>query len=419
MRRTLSSIFIVLSLVTAFAAFGVPVNTSWTYQGQLRRSGAAYNGTCNFQFSLWDAASAGTQQRSTQSINGVSVVNGLFTVTLDFAEVAPNGQVVDFSGDATWLATSVQCSGDGAGFTQLDPRQPITAAPYALSLRPGALIESSSGTTLLTVINHAYEVGISGSGGFAGLFGSANQPDGRGVFGTAYGQGPNSVGVFGYNESGAAISGRNGGTGPAILGENTSTGYAGQFTGPVVVAGYLSVDFSSHQGPGSAIAGFGSNIGVSGYGSSRGVYGTTSGNADSNSAGVFGENSAGPAIWGKSTGAGSAIYGLATSSGYAGRFTGTVVVEGNLVVTGGVAEVAALAGAIGLGCSARLVVVAAPSTSGAAAPSSSSVALEVLAGLPAARERVDDDDLAGAADFAVLRAGALGALDFVVVFVGI
>jgi hypothetical protein len=241
MRRTLSAIFIVLSIVTAFAAFGVPVNTSWTYQGQLQRSGAAYNGTCNFQFSLWDAASAGTQQRSTQSINGVSVVNGLFTVTLDFAEFAPNGQVLDFSGDASWLATSVQCSGDGAGFTQLDPRQPITAAPYALSLRPGALIESSSGTTLLTVINHAYDIGISGSGGFAGLFGSANQPDGRGVFGTAYGQGPNSVGVFGYNESGAAISGRSGGTGPAIYGQATSSGFAGRFTGSVQVEGNLIV----------------------------------------------------------------------------------------------------------------------------------------------------------------------------------
>ena len=86
MRRTLSAIFIVLSIVTAFAAFGVPVNTSWTYQGQLQRSGAAYNGTCDFQFSLWDAVSAGTQQGNTLPINSVNVVNGLFTVVLDFGD---------------------------------------------------------------------------------------------------------------------------------------------------------------------------------------------------------------------------------------------------------------------------------------------------------------------------------------------
>jgi hypothetical protein len=109
----------------------------------LQRNGAAYNGTCDFQFSLWDAASAGTQKVGPQSINGVSVVNGLFTVMLDLQETSPIGEVLGFGGEARWLATSVQCSGDG-GFTPLDPRQPITAAPYALSLRPGATIIDGS-----------------------------------------------------------------------------------------------------------------------------------------------------------------------------------------------------------------------------------------------------------------------------------
>jgi hypothetical protein len=40
-RRSLSAVFIALSIVTAFAAFGVPVETKWTYQGQLQRSGAS------------------------------------------------------------------------------------------------------------------------------------------------------------------------------------------------------------------------------------------------------------------------------------------------------------------------------------------------------------------------------------------
>ena len=61
------------------------------------------------------------------------------------------------------------------------------------------------------------------------------------------------------------------------------------------------------------------------------MYGSVSG---SNTAGVFGTNSSGNGIWGKSTGAGSAIYGQATSTGLAGRFTGSVVVEGNLIVQG-------------------------------------------------------------------------------------
>src|SRR5438046_1127342 len=102
-RRILSAILIVLSIVFALAASGAQLGTSFTYQGQLRRSGAAYTGTCNFIFSLWDAASAGTEQGETQIINGVNVVNGLFTVVLDFGDL--------FTGEARWLGTRLSCTG--------------------------------------------------------------------------------------------------------------------------------------------------------------------------------------------------------------------------------------------------------------------------------------------------------------------
>jgi hypothetical protein len=283
-RRTLSAIALVLSFVFALVAFGEPVATSWTYQGQLRSGGAAYNGTCNFQFSLWDAASAGSQVGGTQSINGVNVANGLFTVTLDFGE-GFTGNFVEprFNGDARWLATSVQCSGDG-GFTPLDPRQPITAAPYALSLRPGTTIRNKAvGGVGLQVIG-------------------------------------DSTGVWGIST----------GAGSAIYGESLGTGYAGQFVGRVDVAGSLNV-----HSPGNAIGAIGvfAVSGVSNDPNGRGVDGYATG---ANAAGVYGENSSGAAIWGKSTGTGPAIYGQADSSGYAGRFTGSVLVEGNLYVGGSV-----------------------------------------------------------------------------------
>ena len=238
MKRTLSAIFIVLSIVTAFAAFGVPVDTSWTYQGQLRRSGSAYNGTCNFQFSLWNAVSAGTQQGGTLPINSVNVVNGLFTVVLDFGL----SNSAFFTGDALWLGTSVQCSGDG-GFTPLDPRQPITAAPYALSLRPGAAIAGPGSTSpgalgTLNVFSTNGGVGLLGKGAI-GLYGSASQ-QGYGVWGESNG-GPDSAGVFGLNSDGPAIWGKSYGTGSAIYGQATSSGFAGRFTGPVLVEGNLIV----------------------------------------------------------------------------------------------------------------------------------------------------------------------------------
>jgi hypothetical protein len=227
MRRTLSATFIVLSIATAFAAFGVPVNTSWTYQGQLQRSGAAYTGICNFQFSLWDAVSAGAQQGSMQSINSVNVVNGLFTVVLDFGQNAEGDAY--FAGDARWLGTSVQCSGDG-GFTSLDPRQPLTAAPYALSLRPGATIDGAQdGRGVLRVFNSGNGAAVTGYGANIGVYGKSTSADGKGVYGEAATGSGNAVGVYGISF----------GSGAAIQGENTTTGPAGLFVGNVIVQGTL------------------------------------------------------------------------------------------------------------------------------------------------------------------------------------
>lgn len=101
-----------------------PLGTAFTYQGQLKQGGNPVNDTCDFQFSLWDAVSGGTQVGTTQT-KTVSVSNGLFTVAdPDFGAGA-------FQGDARWLGIAVKCSGEG-GYTTLDPRQPLTATPYAL-----------------------------------------------------------------------------------------------------------------------------------------------------------------------------------------------------------------------------------------------------------------------------------------------
>ncbi|CAN5711051.1 hypothetical protein BH20VER1_BH20VER1_20480 [soil metagenome] len=325
-RLTISAISIILSAVLALAAFGVPVGTSWTYQGQLRRSGAAYTGTCNFQFSLWDAASGGLQVGDTQAINGVNVANGLFTVTLDFGET-PGGFFSGqrFMGEARWLATSVQCSGDG-GFTLLDPRQSITATPYALSLRPGATIRNDAvGGDGLEVI-----------GDSKGVYASAVGDSGSGVYGRSFG-GPNSAGVFGLNSNGPGVWGRSTGGGSAVYGENNAGGFAGRFVGPVDIAGKVNIAGSLSAGLLVATNASSNGSGVAGIGA-FGVYGQTNlsdgsgvvGQATgANSAGVLGLNNSSAAIWGRSTGVGSAIYGENLGTGFAGRFIGPVHVQGN------------------------------------------------------------------------------------------
>ncbi len=301
-RHALSAISILFALVFAIAAFGSPVTTAWTYQGQLRRDGAAYNGTCNFQFSLWDAASAGAQQGQTRSINAVNVVNGLFTVVLDFGETIQGDD--HFYSGARWLGTSVQCSGDG-GFTPLDPRQPITAVPYALSLRPGATATGNEFTTRGATLT----LSMSGPGTHLSALVGANLSEG--------------VGVYGQSKAGAAIRGVSTGSGPAILGEPFDTGLAGQFLGPVEIKGPVRVVSTSQP-----IAVYGETSFSDGFG----VYGAAGG---PNSAGVFGFNSDSAAIWGRIMGgAGAAIYGENFGTGFAGRFVGPVLVQGSMIVQG-------------------------------------------------------------------------------------
>jgi hypothetical protein len=109
---------IVLAALPAQAAVG----TAFTYQGQLKQGLSPVNGTADLAFTLWDAASGGTQVGFTVTAAGVQVTEGLFTVTLDFGEDC-------FTGDARWLEVTVNG-------TPLSQRQELTPAPYALAL-PG------------------------------------------------------------------------------------------------------------------------------------------------------------------------------------------------------------------------------------------------------------------------------------------
>jgi hypothetical protein len=105
------------------------LGTAFTYQGHLKKDGNPVNGSCDFQFSLWDAESGGTQVGSTQTETGVSVTEGLFTVPLNFGSGA-------FNGEARWLEIAVRCPAGSGSYTTLSPRQALTPAPYALAL-PG------------------------------------------------------------------------------------------------------------------------------------------------------------------------------------------------------------------------------------------------------------------------------------------
>jgi hypothetical protein len=117
--------------------------TSFNYQGRLQDGGANANGSYDFQFTLWDALSGGTQQPQSSPItvtrSSVAVANGVFTTQLDFGAAA-------FPGADRFLETSVRLSGAGS-FILLAPRQPVTSTPYAVrSASAGAADTAATAT---------------------------------------------------------------------------------------------------------------------------------------------------------------------------------------------------------------------------------------------------------------------------------
>jgi len=102
---------------------GVGAGTAFTYQGQLKRGAAPFDGEVDFSFSMFDVFEGGESLRPPVLRSDVVVVHGLFATVLDFGEGA-------FDGGARFLEVAVDVESDGT-FEALAPRQTITTAPMA------------------------------------------------------------------------------------------------------------------------------------------------------------------------------------------------------------------------------------------------------------------------------------------------
>jgi hypothetical protein len=135
-------------------------STVFTYQGILNTNGVPYSGSAEFQFTLWDAAAGGNSIATNNPTSVITnVVNGLFTVALDFG-ISP------FNGDARFLQADVRTA--IGQFTTLAPRQPLTPTPYALralNLTTNGLVSGIYGNAL--TFNNAGNIF---AGGFNGAF---------------------------------------------------------------------------------------------------------------------------------------------------------------------------------------------------------------------------------------------------------
>jgi hypothetical protein len=317
------------------------VGRGFTYQGLLKDgSGNPVTNTCDLSFSLWDALSAGTQVGGSCNVTGVQVANGYFA-----AQVNAGGEFSGnaFTGDARWLEIAVQCTGD-PGFTTLSPRQELTAAPYAMSLRPGALIEGAGGVAVIdtrtggsalfpnvgvgawsrdtTGIGYGvvggswsstgggvYGRATSTTGEASGVYGSSVSADGYGVYGYNGNSTGASVGVYGGSGStdGTGVYGvasTSNGTTYGVYGESYSDDSSGVYglghgrgTG-VHAAGYIGLIAEGESG-------------VEAHGFTRGVLGTAT-CASCLTWGVWGKiaSTAGYGVYGEADATSGVIYGV-------------------------------------------------------------------------------------------------------------
>lgn len=117
-----------LLAATAAASGQTPVGTAFTYQGSLSLSGSPVTGTADFEFSLWERSSGPPQIGSTVPVGSVNVVDGLFTVVIDFGEDPWT------ENEVRWLEIAVDYP-QGTGFVTLTPRQELTPTAFSLATR--------------------------------------------------------------------------------------------------------------------------------------------------------------------------------------------------------------------------------------------------------------------------------------------
>jgi len=237
-----------------------PMGTAFTYQGRLMDANVPADGLYDLQFSLFPDPILNIGQIGPPiEVNDIDIIDGYFTVELDFGNVA-------FKGDARWLQIGVRPWDSEERFKILDPRQEVTPTPYAIyaentgndndwlvsnnnmySIPTGYIgigtttpisklevvsTESHHGirSTVPYIAVYGHRTGVTGT--WPGVHGQcdSNSSDTSGVRGviTSTTPGTNSAGVRGQNngtgDKGAGVYGWHAGDGYGVYGDTKGDG---------------------------------------------------------------------------------------------------------------------------------------------------------------------------------------------------
>src|SRR5438874_388556 len=116
--------FTLLAFITGIRSAAAQ-GTAFIYQGRLNDGASPATGIYDLRFTIYDSTNnPGAVIAGPVVSAATGVPNGLFTVTLDFGPGV-------FTGASRWLEIGVRTNG-ASTFVALNPRQPLTATPYAV-----------------------------------------------------------------------------------------------------------------------------------------------------------------------------------------------------------------------------------------------------------------------------------------------
>jgi len=248
----------VLILTFGLMVVGVPPvlkagrTSPFTYQGQLKLSEVPINAACEMTFRLWPDPTTTDPRALLGELrfadrSAIAVVNGLFTVPLDFgAEL--------FRGEPRYLEVVVLCPGGPREPVVLRPRQNLTPAPYALYAfdgNPGpAGPPGDDGLSCWDLDGDGVadvEEDINNDGSWNALdcsgdsapgeltlpFAGTNTTNAGAMMITQQGYGPAGGFVLNFPTTPyGAVTATSSGTGPAFLGTNSGAGAVAVFSTP-------------------------------------------------------------------------------------------------------------------------------------------------------------------------------------------
>ena len=133
--RKLIFIFVLVLLIPAAA---LAQGNAFNFQGRLNDGTNPANGQYDLQFKLFDAITGGTQIGSTISRPATVLINGVFSVNIDF------GAAAFINPNTVFIEIGVKPAGSPNAFTILGPRQQLTVVPYAVRAATATTADSLS-----------------------------------------------------------------------------------------------------------------------------------------------------------------------------------------------------------------------------------------------------------------------------------